>query len=1016
MKKKLFAVSATCLVQSLIPLSAVDLFWQGGDGVWDLGVYSEPYDGSWPSGGTWEGTANWQNGTVHWTNQGSGTITDTTGATGPGSGARDAAIFDAVGGGRVEVSDVSEIRSQGIYGGIVSFRASGYELYSNSAEGARIEMSYTSGLEIRAGVTAKIGSGINYVLSGGDEVRGGGTLDLSGSLWRTSSGVLRLVNGTTVNVGAGGKLGGDFWGNNIFIGTNGPATLNVNGGDVNVGNGSQNRSLVLGTASNSDGTTVNLNSGMITVKANATSGVVLGASQLGGGTVEFNLNGGVLQTPGIRSEAGNAIFRFNGGLLQTVGDSPSVFTGVGAVYIGEQAARISSGDGFGGYEATYLAPLQPDPALGGAKDGGLIKQDFGKITLAAGTHYAGDTVVERGTLVVPEAFFDASSSVQLGPNGRLELAFDEVVAVSTFYINGEPQAAGTWGGLDSGATHRSKQISGNGILEVAQRGAALPGMVAAQGANIGREYDEAIIATIPDPLVMENGDPVTTAEQWMESRRGEILELFREHVYGHNAVERPEDLEFTVEGPWSVLNGRATKSRVTVTYREDGKVGSFPLYVLIPTWLDKPKGVFVYINITGSLDTDTVVRPENNGRMFPGEDLVNRGYAGAVFHKNELSVDTEDDAFNTGVFEVFGPTGSPVNDLYPTRPSNAWGTIGAWAWGASRAIDFLKADPLLADVPIAVVGHSRGGKAALWCGAQDERVDLTISNSSGCTGAAMSRTKGGEDVERINRDFAHWFADNYKNYNHRETELPVDQHMLMALIAPRHLYVQSSFTDYWADPVAEFESALRAGPVYDLFGMNIVDSRWRPWANDPKHEGDIGYHARGEGFPGDTGTGGSHSLRRYDWDQFLDYADKHLSNYGGALRAWRNENGLNIHGLDDDKDLSGDGTANLLNYALNSPVDEAAQVMEAGGRSGLPRFQKQNGGLVYEYVRRSADSNPGVEYRFEASPDLKFWTPLTSPDQTTAIDVTWERITYQLSPLMGEAKRFYRLNVLPTGF
>ncbi|WP_269541067.1 hypothetical protein [Cerasicoccus fimbriatus] len=1016
MKKQLFTASLTFLALSHMSLHATDLSWKGGDGVWDLGIYSEPYSGSWPSGGTWTGAANWESGTTYWTNQGSGTITATTGATGPGSGGRDAAIFDVAGGGRIEVSDVTDIRPQGIFGGVVSFRASGYELYSDSLDGARIEMNFSSGLEVRSGVTAKVGSGINYVLSGGDEVSGGGTLELAGSLWRTSSGVLRVVEGTTINVLEGGKLGGDFLGNNIFIGTNGPGVLNVNGGDVNVGNGTQNRSLVLGTASNSDGTVVNLNSGMITVKSNATSGVVLGASNIGSGTVEFNLNGGVLQTPGIRSEAGNAIFRFNGGLLQTINDSLNVFTGVDAVYVGQQGARVSSGDGFGGYAAIYEKPLLSDPALGSQKDGGLIKQDFGTITLAPGTNYNGDTVVERGVLVVPDAFFDASCSVQLGPNGRLELNFDGVATVSTFYINGKPQSIGTWGGVDSGATHITQQISGNGILEVTGAGPALPELVAAQGPNVGREYDEAIVASIPDPLVMENGQPVTSAEQWMESRRGEILELFREHVYGHNAVERPEDLSFTVEGPWSVggdAAGRATKSRITITYRKDGKEGSFPLYILTPTWLDKPKGIFLLININSEGNT---THPENNGRILPGVDIINRGYVAASFYKNNLSIDNEDDAFNSGVFEVFGPTGSPVNDRYPERPSNAWGTIGAWSWGASRSIDYFKSVPLLQDIPIAVVGHSRGGKAALWTGAQDERVDLTISNSSGSTGAAMARTKGGESIKRINDDFAHWFADNYKNYNERETELPVDQHMLMALIAPRHLYVQSSFTDYWADPVAEFESALRAGPVYDLFGLNIVDARWRPWANDPKHAGDIGYHARGEGFPGDTGTGGSHSLRRYDWDQYLDYADRHLSNYGSSIRNWRSDNSLNIHGMDDLKDFSGDGTPNLLKYAFNYPVDEVAQVMEPGGTSGLPRFSSQSGNLTFEHLRRSPDSNPGIEYRFEESPDLKFWTPWTPSGQAVTIDANWERITYQLAPLASEAKKFYRLRILRDSF
>ncbi|MBL9216133.1 MAG: alpha/beta hydrolase, partial [Opitutaceae bacterium] len=224
-------------------------------------------------------------------------------------------------------------------------------------------------------------------------------------------------------------------------------------------------------------------------------------------------------------------------------------------------------------------------------------------------------------------------------------------------------------------------------------------------------------------------------------------------------------------------------------------------------------------------------------------------------------LDDQDRAFTSGVYAVFNPAFATG-----PRPGDAWGTVAAWAWGASRAVDYLKSEPALAALPVAVIGHSRGGKAALWCGAQDERVELTISNNSGSTGAALARGKRGESVALINGRFTHWFAGNYRRYDDAEDQLPVDQHLLIALAAPRLVYVASATEDAWADPAAEFRACVEASPVWSLFGQpGLLGGATQPPPDTPRPEGRIGYHLRT----------GDHALTLSDWEKYLDFARRH---------------------------------------------------------------------------------------------------------------------------------------------
>ena len=362
---------------------------------------------------------------------------------------------------------------------------------------------------------------------------------------------------------------------------------------------------------------------------------------------------------------------------------------------------------------------------------------------------------------------------------------------------------------------------------------------------------------LPDPLKFADGTRVTSVAAWEAQRRAEVLELFREHVYGRAPVGRPADLRFeTLEEEASAFDGAAVRQRVRISYKGPHGESGFKLTVYYPA-KGAIKGCFVLIvNRSPRIINQAEESPTE---FWPARDIIARGYATAAFHNGEVAVDKKEDDFKSGVFGVFGPAGEP-------RKPDDWGAIGAWAWGASRTLDYLETAPRLKGVPFAVAGHSRGGKTALWCGAQDSRVALAISNNSGTTGAALARVSKGESVRKINTVFPHWFSLNYRGYNDGETELPVDQHELIGLMAPRLAYVSSASEDFNAYPKAEFQSCVEAAPVYALYGIKTVATTEFPAIGRPLHDGAVGYHLRA----------GEHDLKREDWAHFMDFADVRL--------------------------------------------------------------------------------------------------------------------------------------------
>lgn len=359
---------------------------------------------------------------------------------------------------------------------------------------------------------------------------------------------------------------------------------------------------------------------------------------------------------------------------------------------------------------------------------------------------------------------------------------------------------------------------------------------------------------LPDPLLKQDGTKVQTPDEWMQHRRN-ILEIFRTQVYGHRPGQ-PDNLSFDVpEANSQAMNGNATFKRINVTSQHQGRTHQFEILLFLPNQADEAVPVFLLMNNRGPENTDPA-RHEKSG-FWPAEEVIERGYGIAAIQNNDLSPD-DAEYYHEKIIRLF--EGDVTID---ERPEDAWMALAAWGWGASRAMDYFETDPAIDDHKIALLGHSRGGKAALWAGAEDERFSLVISNESGAGGAALSKRQFGETIEAVNR-FTHWFTANFKQYNGREEVLPFDQHILISLIAPRAVYVASADEDLWADPRGEFLSLANSSPVYALWNHDTINPNHMPPLNSPVNYSTRGYHIRS----------GGHNLTPQDWGYFMDFADR----------------------------------------------------------------------------------------------------------------------------------------------
>jgi (4-O-methyl)-D-glucuronate---lignin esterase len=392
-------------------------------------------------------------------------------------------------------------------------------------------------------------------------------------------------------------------------------------------------------------------------------------------------------------------------------------------------------------------------------------------------------------------------------------------------------------------------------------------------------YDESRVPsyTLPDPLIFKDGSKVTSKGDW-EKRRAEIYSIFEHEVYGRAPVWNGKLTASEISADPHAMNDKADRREIKIKLQNGEKELEFTLLVYLPH-SSVPVPVFLGYNFSGNHTvTDekgisvtsswmrndpeegvTGNRANEKGRgkaasQWQVKELISRGYGLVTLYYGDIDPDF-DDGFRNG-----------VHGLYDTkRDSASWGSIAAWTCGLSRVMDWIEKTPSIDSKRVILIGHSRLGKTALWAGASDTRFAIVISNNSGCGGAALSRRMYGETVGRINSSFPHWFCLNFNKYNEKEANLPVDQHELLALIAPRPVYVASAEDDRWADPKGEFLSCLYASPVYTLLGYKGFAAKEMPQVNSPV-TGDIGYHIRS----------GGHDVKLFDWQQYLDFADYHL--------------------------------------------------------------------------------------------------------------------------------------------
>ncbi len=361
-------------------------------------------------------------------------------------------------------------------------------------------------------------------------------------------------------------------------------------------------------------------------------------------------------------------------------------------------------------------------------------------------------------------------------------------------------------------------------------------------------YDESKVPAyvLPDPLVMNNGKTVKSARQWTRKRAPEIVETFADQMYGHIPA-RPEGLHFKVLSRETVYGGAAER-KVVRAFLDKGEEHWFDILLHIPLGAAKPVPAFAGINFYGNELT-------YNGRSessWEYEFVVKSGFCVATAWRDEIE---PDDPKNTekGVRSWYNKGGD-------------WGAISAWAWALSRIMDYLETDPAVDASKVAVIGHSRLGKTAMWAGANDKRFAMMVSNDSGCCGAAISRRAFGETFQVIATNFPHWFCPDFQKYKGHEADFPGDQNCLAATFAPRPFYVASATEDQWADPKGEWTCAKSLTPVYALFGKKGLALDTMPAPDTPDMSGSVGYHIR---------TGG-HAITKYDWGNYIAFAKRHL--------------------------------------------------------------------------------------------------------------------------------------------
>ena len=376
-------------------------------------------------------------------------------------------------------------------------------------------------------------------------------------------------------------------------------------------------------------------------------------------------------------------------------------------------------------------------------------------------------------------------------------------------------------------------------------------------------YDEAKVAayTLPDALVLANGKPVRDAQTWIKQRRPEILRLYETEIYGRLPAKTPDVKWQVAETDTQAREGAAVMKKITGTVGSGPDAPQIKLTLYTPAKATKPVPVILLVNFGGGPPPP----PTAQGRGgFPSDppvaaEIIARGWGYATVGYQDI----QPDRLNTFTQGVIGLT---LASGQQQPAPDEWGTISAWSWGVSRMIDYLETDRSVNAKQIALFGHSRLGKTALWATAKDERIAAAFSSCSGEMGAALARRDWGETVDDMAQNFPWQFAGNFQKWSGRWSEMPVDAHMLIALSAPRPVFISGGTADQWADPVGMFKAAVAAGPVYRLLGKKDLGVTDLPALDTPVVSGDIGwtYH-----------TGG-HTATPADWKSFLEFLGKYF--------------------------------------------------------------------------------------------------------------------------------------------
>lgn len=393
--------------------------------------------------------------------------------------------------------------------------------------------------------------------------------------------------------------------------------------------------------------------------------------------------------------------------------------------------------------------------------------------------------------------------------------------------------------------------------------------------------DEAKVRsyTLPDPLVMTDGSPVTDDKAWLTRRRPELLRLFEDNQFGRTpkTVLRPRYQ--IIDSGTPALGATARRTQLRIRFSDAATTPFIRVMLHVPAKARGPVPTLLYIgfspavqhadepgvDLAGQWDIKTKTRVGDREQKWWFTELdprrfIERGYGIAYVYNGDIDPDFEGGASH-GVRALFGPQSEP-------RGSTEWGTIGAWSWGVSRVLDYLQTNPAVDGAKVALAGFSRMGKTAIWAGAQDERFAVVMPLMSGEGGAAISRRNYGETVADLMNPvrIPYWFAPAYDSYSKDVDRLPVDGHMLVALAAPRPILLTTGSTDTWSDPKGEFVSALAAEPVYRLFGKKGVGLAEYPQP-ETRIISDIGYYVHN----------GGHLITSGDHETMLAFMDAHLA-------------------------------------------------------------------------------------------------------------------------------------------